>query len=141
MKGSYPPLMSYVHGFTHLFSYCDGLIENSTWGPRRATILRFVSPVPQLRSWPIGSPVYWAPRRVPGRGRVFEAPRGSRSPISSRPRLLAAIEWGVRHVCLRDLRRDVPDVEARSLETIRTLPRAAAEDAVRQRYDLQIYLL
>jgi len=23
------------------------LIENSTWGPRRATILRFVSPVPQ----------------------------------------------------------------------------------------------
>src|SRR5215469_5678987 len=59
MKGSYPPLMSYVHGFTHLFSYCDGLIENSTWGPRRATILRFVSPVPQLRSWPIGSPVYW----------------------------------------------------------------------------------
>ena len=21
-------------GFTHLFSYCDRLIENSTWGPR-----------------------------------------------------------------------------------------------------------
>ena len=51
--------------------------------------------------------------------------------ISSRVRLLAAVEWGVRHVCLRDLRRDVLDVEARSLETIRTLPRAAAADAVR----------
>src|SRR5262249_19708491 len=56
-------------------------------------------------------------------------------------RLLATIEWGVRHVCLCNLRRDIPDVEARSLETIRTLPRAAAANAVRQRHDLQIYLL
>jgi len=67
--------------------------------------------------------------------------RACEGAISSRARLLAAIEWGVRHVCLRDLRRDVPDVEARSLETIRTLRRAAAANAVAQRHDLQIYLL
>src|SRR6516165_3850768 len=46
---------AHVPGFTHLFSYCDRLIENSTWVPYRATILRFVSPVPQRSPNAIGA--------------------------------------------------------------------------------------